>query len=78
MTNEPTVSDLHESCATSGEHHLSWERGIREAPPTDSGWAQYEYDGTMRIQCCCGFDSEWGARDDAIRLSREHLGNPHP
>ncbi|MCM2390179.1 hypothetical protein [Streptomyces albipurpureus] len=71
------MSDLHESCATRGEHHLDWEQGNREVlPTTSSGWVQYEHDGTMRIRCCCSFDSEWGNRDDVIRLAREHLASP--
>ncbi|MFE9737326.1 hypothetical protein [Streptomyces sp. NPDC006477] len=65
LTHEP-----HEP----GEHHLSWEQGSRPvAEPKQPGWAEYEHDGTMRVQCCCGLDTGWTARDDAMDLYQDHL-----
>ncbi|MFD4320124.1 hypothetical protein [Streptomyces sp. NPDC058548] len=66
MTHEP-----HEP----GEHHLSGEQGVRPvAEPSQTEWAEYERDGTMRVECCCGLDTGWTTRDDAMLRYREHLG----
>ncbi|MFE2556661.1 hypothetical protein ACFXGT_11585 [Streptomyces sp. NPDC059352] len=47
------------------------------AEPSQTEWAEYERDGTMRVECCCGLDTGWTARDDTIRLMREHTSPGH-
>ncbi|MEV4936331.1 hypothetical protein [Streptomyces zaomyceticus] len=55
------------------EHHLRSEHGIRAvAEPSQMEWAEYERDGTMRLKCCCGLDTGWIARDEALPIAREH------
>ncbi|MFF2774844.1 hypothetical protein ACFVU3_08035 [Streptomyces sp. NPDC058052] len=55
-------------------HHISWEQGTRPLDvTTDPGWVQYTTDGTWRVWCCCGLDTDWADRDTVMRLYREHL-----
>ncbi|MFF2774843.1 hypothetical protein ACFVU3_08030 [Streptomyces sp. NPDC058052] len=74
-TDAPATPSPHAECAAAGQHHYTWERGIRavEVTSDDKRWAQYVHDGTMHVLCCCGLDTGWTDQPEAMRLVEEHL-----
>jgi hypothetical protein len=56
------------------KHEVTFRNDIRELPPTEDGWKQFEDAGTCTVTCSCGFDSGVIPSTDVRRVASDHVG----